>query len=135
MALQFSSTVRNNMLDAIETTVGLTPILRVYDGALPVDAAAAAAGTVLAEITMPSDWLAAATGGTKTKSGTWQDLSANADGTAAYFRIYDSTATTCHLQGVVTPTGGGGDLTVNSTNFRITQQFTISSFILVAGNA
>ncbi len=135
MALQFGTSVRNAMLDAIETTIGTTPLLRVYDGSMPADAATVAAGTLLAEITLPSDWLAAASGGVKAKSGTWSDLSANNSGTAQYFRIYDSGASTCHMQGVVTLTGGGGQMTVNNTNFIATQTFTVVTFNLTAGNA
>jgi hypothetical protein len=92
-------------------------------------------GTVLATMTLPSDWLAAAASGSKAKSGTWQDASADAAGTAAHFRIYASDGTTCHIQGSVTATGGGGDLTLDNTSFAATQAFTVTSFTLTDGNA
>jgi hypothetical protein len=135
MAIQLSTTVRNARLDAIETTVATSAIIRVRTGSAPANCAAADTGTVLAEITCPSDWMAAASGGTKTKSGTWQDLSADNTGTAAHFRLYDSAGTTCHMQGTVTATGGGGDMEVNSTSFTAGQSFTISTFTLTDGNA
>lgn len=135
MALQYSTTVRNAKLDAVETAVGTSPILQIRTGAAPANCAAAATGTVLATMTLPSDWMAAASSGTKAKSGTWQDTSADNTGTAAHFRIWDSTLTTCHLQGTVTATGGGGDMTVDSTSFTTGQQVTITSFTLTAGNA
>jgi hypothetical protein len=79
--------------------------------------------------------MAAASGGAKAKSGTWQDTSADATGTAAHFRIYDSGGTVCGLQGSVTITGGGGDMTVDNTSFAAAQSFTISTFTLTDGNA
>jgi len=49
MAVQLSVTARNARLDAIETAVGTSPILRIRTGAAPANCAAADAGTVLAE--------------------------------------------------------------------------------------
>lgn len=135
MSLQISTTVRNARLDTIESTIGTAPLLRIYSGSMPADCATAASGTLLAEMTLPSDWLAAAGSGQKAKSGTWQDSSANATGTAGYFRIYDSGGTTCHLQGTVTATGGGGDLTLDNTSIATAQSVTVSTFTLTDGNA
>ncbi len=89
----------------------------------------------LATLSLPSDWMAAASGGSKAKSGTWQDTSADNSGTALHFRIYDSGGATCHLQGTVTVTGGGGDLTVDSVSFTAGQSFTITAFTLTEGNS
>jgi hypothetical protein len=135
MALQLSTAVRNTRLDAIETTIGTSAIMRIRTGAAPADCAAADSGTVLATLNLPSDWLAAASSGSKAKAGTWQDAAADATGTAAHFRIYDSGGTTCHLQGSVTATGGGGDLEVQNTSFATGQQITVTSFTLTDGNA
>lgn len=135
MAIQFSTTVRNAELDAIETTISTSAILKIRTGAAPATCATADSGTVLATLNLPSDWLAAASSGAKAKSGTWQDASADATGTAAHFRIYDSGGTTCHIQGTVTATGGGGDLTLDNTSIATGQTVTISTFTLTAGNA
>jgi hypothetical protein len=135
MAVQLSVTVRNARLDSIETTVGTSAILRIRSGTPPANCAAADTGTVLAAITCPSDWMAAASSGSKSKSGTWEDLSADATGTAGHFRLYDSAGTTCHLQGTVTATGGGGDMEVSSTSFTAGQSFTVTTFTLTDGNA
>src|SRR6476646_4040465 len=97
MALQLSTSCRNARLDAIETTISTSAILKIRTGAAPANSAAAS--------------------GSKAMSGTWQDASADAAGTAAHFRIYDSGGTTCHIQGTVTATGGGGDMTVDNTSF------------------
>lgn len=135
MAVQLSTTVRNARLDAIESTIGASAIMRIRTGSAPANCAAADAGTVLAELTLPSDWLAAAASGSKAKSGTWSDASADASGTAAHFRIYDSGGSTCHLQGTVTATGGGGDLTLDSVSITAGQTVTITSFSLTDANA
>lgn len=135
MAIQFSVAVRNARLDAIETAIGANPIMRIRTGAPPASCATADSGTVLATLNLPSDWMAAAASGSKSMLGTWQDAAADASGIAGHFRIYDSTGTTCHLQGTVTATGGGGDLQVDNVNFATGQQFTVTSFTLTDGNA
>lgn len=135
MAVQLSVAVRNARLDAIETAIGTSAVLKIRTGAAPADVATADSGTVLASLTLPSDWLAAASSGSKAKSGTWQDTSADATGTAAHFRIYASDGTTAHLQGTVTVTGGGGDLTLDNVSIASGQSVTISSFSLTDGNS
>lgn len=135
MTIQLSTGVRNARLDAIEATIGTSAVLRIRSGAVPASCAAADAGTVLATLSLPSDWMAAASGGAKGKSGTWEDASADNTGTAAHFRLYASDGTTCHLQGTVTATGGGGDMTVDNTSFAAAQAFTVTGFTLTDGNA
>lgn len=135
MAVQLSTSVRNARLDQIETTIGTSAVLKIRTGAAPANCGTADAGTVLASMTLPSDWMAAAASGAKAMSGTWQDTSADATGTAAHFRIYASDGTTCHLQGTVTATGSGGDLTLDNTSIATGQSITITSFTLTDGNA
>jgi hypothetical protein len=135
VSLQYSTAVRNARLDVVESTIGTSAILKIRTGSAPANCAAADSGTVLATLNLPSDWMAAASSGTKAKSGTWEDSSADADGTAAHFRVYASDGTTCHMQGTVTVTGGGGDMTVDSVSFTTGQTFTVTSFTLTAGNA
>lgn len=48
MPFQFSTAARNASLDAIETAIGASPILRIRSGAPPADCAAARTGTILA---------------------------------------------------------------------------------------
>jgi len=137
VALQYSDSVRNAQLDAVESTVGTSAVLKIYDltAGAPANCAAAITGTVLATITLPSDWMNAASGGSKTKLGTWQDTSADAAGTADFFRLFASDGTTCHAQGTVTATGGGGDLTLDNAVIASAQSVTISTFTLSAANA
>lgn len=134
MAFQFSAAVRNAMLDAIESAIGADAVLKIRTGAQPANCAAADSGSVLATLALPSDWMAAASGGVKAKSGTWQDASADDTGTAAHFRLYASDGTTCHAQGSVTASGGGGQMTVDNVSFAAGQSFTVTSFQLTAPN-
>jgi hypothetical protein len=134
MALQYSVTVRNAQLDQVQTQVGTAPLLRIYTGAVPATCATAASGTQIASITLPSSWMAAASAGSKALSGTWQGAGIAA-GSAGYFRIYDSTGTTCHLQGTVTASGGGGDLTLDNISIANLQIVSVATFTLSAGNA
>lgn len=140
MAVQLSTAVRNARLDAIETAIGTSAVLKIRTGAQPADCATADSGTVLATLSLPSDYLAAASGGTKAKSGTWEDTAADATGTAAHWRLYASDGSTCHAQGSVTATGGGGDLTMDvngspSVSVEADATVTVTSFTLTDGNA
>lgn len=133
MAVQLSTTVRNALLDAIETAIGTSAILKIRSGSVPATCATADSGTVLATLNLPSDWMAAASSGAKALSGTWQDTSADATGTAAHFRIYDSGGSTCHLQG--TAGTSGTDMILDSVSFTAGQQFTVTAFTLTAPGA
>jgi len=135
MTLKFSVAVRNAELDAIETAIGTGAILKIRSGAPPTNISDADAGTVLATLTLPTDWLAAASAGSKAKAGTWEDLSADAAGTAGHFRIYASDGTTQHMQGTITATSGGGDMELNNVSIASGQPVTITGFTLTAGNA
>lgn len=134
MALQYSVAVRNAQLNAVEATVSTAPLLRIRTGAPPANCAAARTGTILCTITLPSDWMAAASSGSVAKSGTWSGT-AGASNTAAHFEIMDSAGTTCHAQGTVTVTGGGGDMTLDDVSIESGQTVTISSFTITAANS
>lgn len=134
MALQFRTQLRNAILDAIETDGGTSPTLEIRTSSAPATCATADSGTVVSTITCPADWLAAASGGTKAQSGTWSDASADATGTAAHFR-FKTSGGVCFMQGTVTATGGGGDITVDNTSFASGQAFSITGFTLTAPGA
>lgn len=133
MAIQLATSTRNARLDAIETDAGVSAVLKIRTGGAPADCGTADSGTVLATLNLPSDWLAAASGGTKAKSGTWQDASADAAGTAAHFRVYKSDGTTCILQGSCGI--GSGDLQLDNTSIAVGQVVTVTAFTLTDGNA
>lgn len=134
MTVQLSILVRNARLDALETTVGTAPKLQIRTGAQPASCATATSGTLLAELTLPSDWMAAASAGSKVLAGSWSGTGVAA-GTAAHYRLVDTAGTTCHEQGSVTATGGGGDLTLDNTSVAVSQTVTITTWTKTEGNA
>ena len=103
-------------------------------GAQPADCATADAGTELSHTQLPSDWMAAASGGTKAKAGTWSGTGAAA-GTAGHFRVKETTDTNCHLQGSVTATSGGGQMELDNVVIASGQGITFNTFTLTAPNA
>lgn len=138
MTIQYSTALRNAQLDQIETVAGASARLHLYSGALPANCAAAANGSLLINMALPADYMDAAAAGAKAKAGTWSGagLAAAGSGTnIGYFRIMDSTGTTCHMQGTVTITGGGGDMTIDNVNVAQNQVVTVGTFSVSAGNA
>lgn len=135
MTLQYATSVRNSQLDAFETDTGGTAIMKIYQltAAAPANCGAAITGTVLATLTLPADWMSAANAGTKALSGTWSDTSADAAGTASWFRIFKNDGTTCQAQGTVDQ--GSGDISLDNKVIAAAQTVTISTFTLTAGNA
>jgi hypothetical protein len=51
-----------------------------------------------------------------------------AAGTAGHYRLTDNAGTTVHMQGTVTATGGGGDLTVDNTSIASGQAVNITGW-------
>lgn len=130
MALQYSTTVRNAKLDAIESTISTTPTLAMFTGAPPANCATANSGTVIATLTLPSDWMSDAASGSKAKLGTWEDTSADNTGTIGHFRIFQGT--TCHVQG--TCANSGADMNFDNNVVNAGQAITVSTFTISDNN-
>lgn len=135
MAFQLSVNTRNATLAAIEAEVGENPIITISAGSVPANCGTANTGTVVATMVLPTSWLSDPTLGSVTLSGTWQDLSADASGTAGYFRLHNNAGTVCHMQGSISATGGGGDMQLDNTNIATGQQINITAFTITAGGA
>ena len=134
--MQYSVAIRNARLDVVETTINAdVPRLLIFEGSIPANCAAADAGTVLVNTVLPSDWLAAASGGQKSIANNPWALTGIAAGNGQYFRIKNNANSACHIQGSVSATGGGGDLQLNNTNIANGQDVNITAFTLTAGNA
>lgn len=132
MTISLSETIRNARLDVIETIVGVSGILKIRSGTVPLSADSVDDGDELAIINLPSDWMQPSVGGVKAKSGDWTDASADMTGTATYFRLYAADGVTCGMQGTVGTSSA--DMIVLTTSFVATQPFTITSFTLTDGN-
>lgn len=131
MAIAYSSTIRNAMLDSITTAAGASAFLRIYDGTRP--ATGGTATTLLAELTCNATFAPASSGGVLTLNAITQDSSANATGTATWFRIVKSDGTTFVMDGNVGTSGS--DLNLTTTSIVITQPVSVTSFVITEGNA
>lgn len=132
MALTYSTAIANARLDAVESTIGASAVLKIRTGSPPATVAGASTGTVLATVTLPSDWMAAASARSKAKSGTWTDASADATGTAGHFEITASDGTTVGMRGTVGTSSA--DMIVNTVSFVSGDSFSVTTFTLNAGN-
>lgn len=88
--------------------------IEIRTGAQPGSVATAATGTLLGTLTLASPAFAAASGGSAAVNAVTGDSSADASGTAGWFRAYDSSGVAM-IDGNITQTGGGGDMTVADT--------------------
>ena len=128
--MQYSTTVNNARLDAVEATIGASPTLTLYLGTAPANCAAADTGTALVTMTLPADWMANAAAGAKAMAGSWSGTaSGGSAATPTHFRI--KSGATCHLQG--TAGIGSGECQVNGT-ITSGQAVSISSFSITAAN-
>lgn len=131
--VQFSTRVRNAAADAIETIIGASPTLELRSGAAPASPATADSGILIASMALPADWMANASNGSKSLLGIWQDPAADAPGTVGHFRIKQGGA--CDVQGTVTITDGGGDITLDNPTLTLGQQAIITGFNISMGGA
>jgi hypothetical protein len=136
--LQYGVAARDAQNDALETSIGAAPLLQIFTGAMPANAAAADTGTKIVDFALPSDWLAASSAGAKTKLGTWVTTGlagAGAGSNAGYFRIKNAAGTVVGIQGDITVTGGGGAMTLDNISIANGQSVTINTFTVTRNNA
>ncbi len=133
MALGIVEAGRNNMLDEISALVNGGPsggLIRIYDGARP--ATGGAVTTLLAELTFSDPAFPAAASGTMSANAITDDSSADATGTATWFRVVDSTGAFVYDGDVGT---SGSDLNLNTTSITIGVNVAISTLTITMGNA
>ncbi len=131
MAIAYeAATLRTAMMDAITTRAGNAALLRIYDGSRP--ATGGTATTLLAELTCGTPFAAGASSGVLTLGAITQDSSANATGTATWFRIVKADGTTHVLDGNVGTSGS--DLNLTTASIVATQPVSVTSFVLTEGN-
>lgn len=133
MAVQFSVAVRNARQNAIEATVGTSPKLELRSGAQPATCATADSGTLLATLSLPSDWAGAgSSGATAIANGPWTGT-CSTGGTVGHYRLKDTGQTTCHEQGSVGL--GTGDLSMDNNVITATQAISIPTWTTTDANA
>ena len=133
--LQLSVGARNARLDSIETTLGTAPVLEIWTGTQPATCATTDSGTKLVSMSLPSDWMAAASGGTKAILGNPWNSTGITNGTAGYFRIKPTAATGTNavIQGTVGT--AGTDMVLDNTSIATSQVVNVNSFTLNEANA
>ncbi|WP_439587489.1 hypothetical protein [Hydrogenophaga sp.] len=133
--MQYAVSIRDAQNNAVETDIGTSPIFRVYNGTAPANVAAALSGnTLLAEGTLPSDFMGASSAGVKAKAGTWTltGQSGAGSGTAGtFFRIYASDGTTAKVQGTF---GVGQEAVPDNNNIANGQSVNVATFSITRGN-
>lgn len=134
MAVKWSSTVRNAVLDAWETAIGTSAVVKFYTGSAPSAVGDSATGTLIATFNLGSDWADAASNGSKAFASVPLSVTAAASGTLGYYRIAASGGTV-HEQGSITETGGGGDVIVDAAAVTSGQTVRITSWSKTAPHA
>lgn len=131
MTIALDVSIRNAAVDAITTRAGNGALLRIYDGSRP--ASGGTATTKLAELTCGTPFASSGSSGVLTLSAITADSSADATGTATWFRIVKSDGTTFVMDGSIGTSGS--DLNLNTTSIVSGANVSISSATFTAGNA
>lgn len=119
----------NTALDAAIGTLADSGKLRIYDGTQPAHGGDALSGNnLLAELTMGADAFPAAANGQLAANAITQDSSADASGTATWFRLFKSDGTTVLCDGSVGTSGC--DLNLNSVSIVAGGTVSVTSFTI-----
>jgi hypothetical protein len=124
MAISANAAALNAILDSGIDTLFNNGTLDIRSGSA-AGAGSAATGASLCPITLPADCLAAASGGAKAKAGTWSGVGVAA-ANASHFRFTGSGGAV--IEGSVTVTGGGGDMTIDNVSIAVDQGVTVTGF-------
>jgi len=132
MALEVDTALINTRLDAIKDAVDAgagAGTLKIYDGTRP--AKGGTVTTLLATLTFTDPSFPAASAGVLTASAIAQDASADATGTATWFRVEDSVGGFVMDGDVGT---SGSDLNLNTVAIVIAQPVSVTSFVITGAN-
>lgn len=116
---------RSRAADAV-TARANSGSLRIYSGTAPTNADTALSGnTLLANLPMAATAFGAASNGVATAGTITADSSADATGTATFFRLLESDGTTVVLQGTVGTSGA--ELNLSSVSIVATGNVSVTS--------
>ena len=133
--VQYSVAQRNAAISTLSTTVGASGVAKLFTGTQPANCAAADSGTLLASWTFTATFAGAASSGQVTVNNpAVPGSTAVATGVAGYFRIYQTGATVCVMQGTAGLTSGF-DWNLTNTNISSGQTVTFSSMTVNTANA
>ena len=134
MTLRYNPTLRTAQATAIATEAGTGAQIKLYTGLQPASVATAPSGTLLGTLVVAGA-LGTGSAGVLTFNTVTSDTSADNSGTAGWFRLMKADGTTGVLDGSITPTGGGGDMTLNTTSVTAGGTIAITSGTITTGNA
>lgn len=129
MALGYAAALRNSRLQAIVDLAGANAKVRLYSGSRP--ATGGTATTQLAELTCGAT-LGTISTGVLTFNAITQDTSADANGTASWFRVVKSDGSTHVLDGNCGTSGS--DMNMVTTTITAGQPVSISSWTITESN-
>lgn len=129
MALGYAAALRNSRLQAIVDLAGANAKVRIYSGSRP--ATGGTATTQLAELTCGAT-LGTISAGVLTFGAITQDTSADASGTASWFRVVKSDGTTHVMDGNCGTSGS--DMNMVTTSVTAGQPVSISSWTITESN-
>jgi hypothetical protein len=129
--MKISTAMRNQMVSQYEILLGVNPVLEIRSGSAPNFCEDSDSGTLLASITLPSDWMISPVNGTVSIQGIWSGAGI-ASGNAGHYRLKTSGGTV-HEQGTVYQAGGSGDLGLDNTSIAPNQIVQVTTWTRTQG--
>jgi hypothetical protein len=131
MAIQYSLTHRTNAMSTLNTDIGANAVIKVFTGTAPANCGTADTGTLLVTFAGNAGGFGSAASQVLTASAV-ASATAAGTGTAGYFRIYPSAATTTNA--VVQGTCGlsAADMILTNTSIVTGQTCNFTSLTVTA---
>jgi hypothetical protein len=135
VAIQYSVTHRTNAMTQLSTDIGATAVIKIFTGTAPTNCGTADTGTLLVTFAGPATSFTNTPGSVSSgvlTAGTVASATAAGTGTAGYFRIYPTSATTTNA--VVQGTCGtsGTDMILTNTSIASGQTVNFTSLTVTA---
>lgn len=128
MAIQYSVTHRTNAMTQLATDVGTSAVIKIWTGTVPTNCGTADSGTLLVTFAGNVAQFGTAAAAVLTVSAIANAVAGNT-GTAGYFRVYPTAATSINavIQGTV-----GVDMTLTNTSITSGQTCAFTSMTVTA---
>lgn len=129
MSIKYSTAIIAARLAAVNSDIGASAKIRIYNGTRPANVNTAVSGqTLLAELIGNATAFGSVSGGALTAGAIAGDSAADATGTATWFRVFKADGTSACVDGDVGTSGA--DLNLSSTSLTAGQAVNISSFVI-----
>jgi hypothetical protein len=131
MAIQYSLAHRTNAMTQLNTDIGANAVIKIWTSTPPENCGTADSGTLLATFAGNAGGFGTVGSQALTASAVASTTGAEA-GTAGYFRIYPSAATSTNA--VIQGTCGtsGTDMILTNTNIAVSQTINFTSLVITA---